>query len=86
MDRTVGAREVKLIAIGSSKGILLPEDLLRQYGWSDSIILEEAEDGVFLRGGGREPSKLSWKDTCRAMAAADENWSEWDAAAADGLD
>ena len=84
MDRTVGAREVKLIEIGSSKGILLPEVLLRQYGWSDSIILEEAEDGVFLRR--KEPSKLSWKDTYRAMAAADENWSEWDAAVADGLD
>ena len=84
MDRTVGAREVKLIEIGSSKGILLPEVLLRQYGWSDSIILEEAEDGVFLRR--KEPSKLSWKDTYRAMAAADEDWSEWDAAVADGLD
>ena len=84
MERTVGAREVKLIEIGSSKGILLPEVLLRQYGWSDSIILEEAEDGVFLRR--KEPSKLSWKDTYRAMAAADENWSEWDAAVADGLD
>ena len=84
MERTVGAREVKLIVIGSSKGILLPKDLLRQYGWSDSIILEEAEDGVFLRR--KEPSKLSWKDTYRAMAAADEDWSEWDAAVADGLD
>ena len=84
MDRTVGAREVKLIAIGSSKGILFPEVLLRQYRWSDSIILEEAEDGVFLRG--KEGSKLSWRDTCRAMAAADENWIEWDAAVADGLD
>ena len=83
MDRTVGAREVKLIEIGSSKGILLPEVLLRQYGWSDSIILEEAEDGVFLRR--KEPSKLSWKDTYRAMAAADEDWSEWDATVADGL-
>ena len=83
MDRTVGAREVKLIEIGSSKGILLPEVLLRQYGWSDSIILEEAEDGVFLRR--KAPSKLSWKDTCRAMAAADENSSEWDAEVADGL-
>ena len=84
MDRTVGAREVKLIVIGSSKGILLPKDLLRQYGWSDSIILEEAEDGVFLRR--KEPSKLSWKDTYRAMAAADENWTEWDGVVADGLD
>ena len=84
MERTVGAREVKLIEIGGSKGILLPEALLRQYGWSDSITLEDAEDGGFLRG--KERSKLSWKDTYRAMAAAGEDWSEWDAAVADGLD
>ena len=84
MDRAVGTREVKLIEIGSSKGILLPEVLLRQYGWSDSIILEDAEDGVFLRG--KEPTKLSWKDTYRAIAAAGEDCSEWDAAVADGLD
>ena len=47
MHRTVGTREVKLIAISSSKGIVLPDDLLRQYGWSNSILLEEAvTDGL----------------------------------------
>ncbi len=30
--------------------------------------------------------KLSWKDTYRAMAAADEDWSDLDVAVADGLD
>ena len=84
MDRAVGTREVKLIAIGSSEGIVLPDDLLRQYGWSDSIILEAVEEGVFLRG--KEPSELSWKGTYRTMAAAEEDWSEWDAVIADGLD
>jgi hypothetical protein len=29
--------------------------------------------------------KLSWEETARAMAAAAEDWSEWDVAAADGI-
>ena len=84
MDRIVGTQVVQLIAIGSSKGIVLTEDLLRQYCWSNSIILEAVEEGVFLRG--NLPCKLSWKDTYCTMAATEENWSEWVALDADGLD
>jgi hypothetical protein len=29
--------------------------------------------------------KLSWEETAREMAASREDWSAWDAAAADGL-
>ena len=34
----------------------------------------------------KEKNKLSWKDTCRAMAAEQEDWSDLEAAVADGLD
>ena len=78
------AREIKLIAIGNSKGIRLPKVLLRQYGWSDFITLEEAEDGVFLRA--TKQSKLSWKNTYQEMASAEEDWSDFDAAIGDGID
>ena len=84
MDRTAGARAVKWIVIGSSKGILLPEVLLWQYRWSDLTIPEAAEAEVFLRG--KERSKLAWTDAYRAMAASEEDWSELNAAAAGGLD
>lgn len=83
MNRRTGAREVKLIAIGTAKGIRLRRSLLRQYGWSDSIMLEETEEGVFLRG--KEPDKLSWKGTYRAMAASPEGWGEFDSTVADGV-
>ena len=50
-----GARTVKLIAIVNSKGIRLPKALIQKYGWSDSLVLEETGDGVFLHS----PKKAS---------------------------
>ena len=77
-------RDVKLIAIGNSKGIRLPKVLLQKYGWGDSLILEETEEGIFLYS--NEKNKLSWKETYRAMAADREDWSDLDTTVADGLD
>ena len=84
MGKTRITRDVKLIAIGNSKGIRLPKVLLQKHGWSGSLVLEEREDGVFLYS--KEKNKLSWKDTYRAMAAEQEDWSDLDAAVDDGLD
>ncbi|MCY4439060.1 MAG: AbrB/MazE/SpoVT family DNA-binding domain-containing protein, partial [Deltaproteobacteria bacterium] len=64
-DKTV-KRDVKLVSVGNSKGIRLPKALLQKYGWSDSLVLEEAEDGVLLYS--KEKNSLSWKETYRAMA------------------
>ena len=84
MGRATGTREVKLIAVGNSKGIRLPQVLLQKYGWSDSLVLEERQEGVFLYS--MEKNKLSWKDTYRAMAAESEDWSDLDTTVADSLD
>ena len=77
-------RDIKLIAIGNSKGIRIPKVLLQKYGWGESLVLKETEEGVFLYS--REKNKLSWKETYRAMAADHEDWSDLDATVADGLD
>ena len=79
-----GARAVKLIAIGNSRGIRLPKALIQKYGWNDSLVLEETGDGIFLHGS--EKNKLSWRDTYRDMAAAGEDWRDLDPTVADGLD
>ena len=84
MAGTTGTPGVKLIAIGNSRGIRIPKVLREKYGWSESILLEETEEGLLL---GRDAGdKLSWKETYKAMAAADEDWSDLDVAMADGLD
>ena len=77
-------RNVKVITIGNSKGIRLPRVLLQNYGWGDSLVLEETEEGVFLYS--HEKNKLSWQETYLAMAADREDWSDLDVAVADGLD
>ena len=79
-----GTREVKLIAIGNSRGIRLPKELLERYGWGDRLVLEELEEGIVLRG--NETAHLSWEETYRAMAAESEDWSDLGAVLADGLD
>ena len=84
MTKATAIRDVKLIAIGNSRGIRLPKSLLQKYGWTDSLVLKETEDGILLYG--KEQDKLSWEDTYRAIAAANEDWSDLDAAVADGLD
>jgi antitoxin MazE len=84
MSKTAAMRDIKLISIGNSKGIRLPKILLEKYGWSDTLILEETEEGVFLYS--KEKNKLSWQETYRVMAAEDEDWSDLDATLADGLD
>ena len=83
-SRVRGARAVRLIAIGNSRGIRLPKTLIQKYGWSDSLVLEETGNGIFLHG--PEKDKLSWKDTYRDMAAAGEDWRDLDPTVADGLD
>lgn len=84
MEKRIPSNEVKLIAIGNSKGIRLPKRLLEKYGWDDRLVLEEGEDSVILRG--KEAHKLSWEETYRAMAAESEDWSDLDITLGDGLD
>ena len=84
MGKVPATTDVKLIAIGNSRGIRLPKVLLRKYGWSDSLVLQEMDEGVFLYG--KQKSKLSWVDTYRAMATDGEDWNDLDETAADGLD
>jgi antitoxin MazE len=76
--------ELRLTRIGNSKGIRLPVDLIKRYGFSDSLAAEVRDEGLLLKP--KKQSKLSWADTARQMAASDEDWGEWDGSAADGLE
>lgn len=77
---------LKVSRIGNSRGIRLPAALLRKYHIIDSVVAEEKTDEIVLRPGRATRPKLSWEETAKAMAAAKEDWSEWDSTAADGLD
>ncbi len=78
--------ELKVARIGNSRGVRLPADTLQRYHIGSSVLMEERPEGILLHPEPRSPiEKLSWEDTAREMAASAENWSEWDATAADGV-
>ncbi len=77
---------LKVSRIGNSRGIRLPAEMLRKYHITDTIIVEEKVHEIILRPVHAKPQKLSWEETYREMAAAGEDWSEWDCTLADGLD
>ena len=78
--------ELRVTRIGNSRGVRIPAATLERYQVGDSVIMEERSDGILLRPAGTAAPRLSWEETARAMAASDEDWSEWDVTLADGLD
>ncbi|PKO59751.1 MAG: hypothetical protein CVU24_14605 [Betaproteobacteria bacterium HGW-Betaproteobacteria-18] len=80
---TASTRDIKLVAVGNSRGVRLPRELLRKYGISDALVLEELPEGILLRG--TSSPKLSLEQTFADMAAAQEDWADWDGVADDGL-
>ncbi len=84
MGKSLHARDIKLISIGNSKGIRLPKAILQKYGFADSLVLEEREQGILLRK--KETNKLSWKETYQAIAKEKEDWGDFDAILLDGLE
>ncbi|XCN73267.1 MAG: AbrB/MazE/SpoVT family DNA-binding domain-containing protein [Candidatus Electrothrix aestuarii] len=84
MEKNLRKKTVKIVPIGNSQGIRLPKEVLRKYGFVDSLILEETETGLFLRK--QENNKLSWEETYKAMSEEQEDWSDFNVTVADGLE
>ena len=84
MEENLRKKKVKIVPIGNSQGIRLPKEVLRKYGFVDSLILEETDTGLFLKK--QEDNKLSWKETYKAMSEEQEDWSDFNVAVADGLE
>lgn len=78
--------ELKVARIGNSRGVRLPADSLKRYRIGTSVVMEERTDGILLRPTGATTERLSWEDTARDMAGAQEDWGPWDAVGADGLE
>jgi len=79
-------KELKVARIGNSRGVRLPAASLKRYSVGSAVIMEERAEGILLRVKGPAVEKLSWEETVREMAAAGENWREWDILDGDGLD
>ncbi len=84
MENQTRSMDLKLVQIGNSKGIRIPKALLRKYGFGDSLLLEETQQGLLLRK--KDDDKLSWEETYKEMAEEKESWDEFDAILLDGLE
>lgn len=76
--------ELTVSRIGNSKGIRIPSAILKKYGITDTVLLEQEPDQIILRTKRRK--KLSWKETFEEMAREKEDWSDFEHTTADGLD
>lgn len=84
MEKTKSSVEIKVVAIGNSRGVRLPRSVLAKYAIGDSVVLEQREEGVLLRS--NKDKRLSWEETYKDMAREREDWSNFDVTLADGLD
>jgi antitoxin MazE len=84
MQKSTRNLELKVVAIGNSRGVRLPKAVLDKYAINDSVVVEEREEGLLLRS--KNDKRISWEDTYKEMAHEREDWSDLDAAVSDGLD
>ena len=82
---------VKITRIGNSRGIRIPKEILDLYKLhdGDELELEQTRDGIRLIPVPVGPRKLSFEASYGEMAseaAEDEEWTDWDGVAGDGID
>ena len=57
---------------------------MQKYGFSESVVLEEKEEGVLLHR--KEDKKLTWEETFKSISEERENWNNFDVTVMDGLE
>jgi antitoxin MazE len=78
---------LKIVRIGNSRGIRLPQEFIRHCGLGDEVVVETSKRGLLLRP--VLAGRLSLADSFKAMAldrAAKDEAREWaESGLADGL-
>ena len=84
MEKSSRSTELKVVAIGNSRGVRLPKAVLDKYAIRDAVVVEEREEGLLLRS--KKDKRLSWDETYQEMAREREDWRDLESTVADGLD
>lgn len=83
-----GTIELKVVAVGNSRGVRLPKAILDRYQIKDALVLEARDEGLLIRG--RYDPRMTWEETFKDMArekvCEKENWQDLETTLADGLD
>ena len=73
-----------MVRIGNSRGVRLPTAVLERYYIKDALVLDAQEERLLLRG--TQDARMTWEETFRDMARDKQDWSDLDAAVADGIE
>jgi antitoxin MazE len=84
MTRAPKTVELKIVAIGNSKGVRLPKAVLDRYAITDTLVLEAREDTLVFYN--KHDKRLSWDETFKEAAREQEEWRDFEPTVADGLD
>lgn len=81
--------EARLIKIGNSRGLRLPQKVLEHYQLLEGAVLEleERQDGILIRPQSGTRTTVSWEEAYAEMAmeaAEKAEWDDWDGLAGDG--
>ena len=76
--------ELKVVRIGNSRGVRLPKAVLARYQIKDAVVLEARDEGLLLRG--TKDKRMTWEETFRDMVREKEDWRDFDATVADGIE
>jgi antitoxin MazE len=81
----------KLVRIGNSKGLRIPQSLLELYSIKEggTLELEARREGILMRPLREENTKLGWEAAYREMmeeAAERSEWEDWDTVAGDAFE
>jgi antitoxin MazE len=82
--------KVRLVRIGNSKGIRIPQSILELYRVREgsAVELETRREGILIRPIEEAAGKVEWETAYREMAneqAEREEWSAWDITSGDRL-
>jgi len=71
--------------MGNGQGLRLPDSVVKRYGFSKSVEVEERDEGLLLKPSAKTVRKLSWEETAKQMSAESEDWTEWHQSESDGI-
>lgn len=83
MQKAPARIELKIVPIGNSRGVRLPKTVLDRFGIKDALVLEAREEGLLFRC--KKDQRMSWEETFKDMMREKEDWSDLEAAVADGM-
>jgi antitoxin MazE len=57
--------ELKIVQIGNSKGIRIPQHILKQYNMKDKVAVDLQDDGLLIK---RKKVREGWAESFKEMA------------------